>query len=107
MLVVELVVLYLAVHYLLSFVKLFVLAAVLHLYLLLIAQLFAESLVLHFHLFPIVKLLVLAAVLHLYRVRKGDLALLVLSAIFTLVVITLISEPVRLVLRGYWLTLTS
>lgn len=40
-------------------------------------------------------------------VRKGDLALLVLSAIFTLTVITLISEPVRLVLRGYWLTLTS
>lgn len=40
-------------------------------------------------------------------VRKGDLALLVLSAVFTLVVITLISEPVRLVLRGYWLTLTS
>jgi uncharacterized membrane-anchored protein len=46
---------------------------------------------------------------HLYHhsVRKGDLALLVLSAVFTLVVITLISEPVRLVLRGYWLTLTS
>jgi uncharacterized membrane-anchored protein len=45
--------------------------------------------------------------LYQHRVRKGDLALLVLSAIFTLVVITLISEPVRLVLRGYWLTLTS
>ncbi len=45
----------------------------------------------------------------LYRqtVRKGDLALLVLSAVFTLLVIVLISEPVRLVLRGYWLTLTS
>ena len=40
-------------------------------------------------------------------VRKGDLALLVLSAVFTLAVITFISEPVRLVLRGYWLTLTS
>lgn len=40
-------------------------------------------------------------------VRKGDLALLVLSAVFTLIVIILISEPVRLVLRGYWLTLTS
>ncbi len=45
--------------------------------------------------------------LYNHTVRKGDLALLVLSAIFTLVVITLISEPVRLVLRGYWLTLTS
>jgi len=45
--------------------------------------------------------------LYQHRVRKGDLAMLVLSAVFTLVVITLISEPVRLVLRGYWLTLTS
>ena len=45
--------------------------------------------------------------LYQHRIRKGDLALLVLSAVFTLVVITLISEPVRLVLRGYWLTLTS
>jgi uncharacterized membrane-anchored protein len=45
--------------------------------------------------------------LYHHTVRKGDLAMLVLSAIFTLVVITLISEPVRLVLRGYWFTLTS
>ncbi|MDQ2650214.1 MAG: putative cytokinetic ring protein SteA [Actinomycetota bacterium] len=45
--------------------------------------------------------------LYHHSVRKGDLALLVLSALFTLVVITLISEPVRLVLRGYWFTLTS
>ena len=45
--------------------------------------------------------------LYHHSVRKGDLAMLVLSAIFTLVIITLISEPVRLVLRGYWLTLTS
>ena len=45
--------------------------------------------------------------LYRHRVRKGDLALLVLSAVFTLIVITMISEPVRLVLRGYWLTLTS
>lgn len=45
--------------------------------------------------------------LYHHTVRKGDLALLVLSAIFTLVVIIIISEPVRLVLRGYWLTLTS
>lgn len=45
--------------------------------------------------------------LYQHSVRKGDLALLVLSAIFTFIVIILISEPVRLVLRGYWLTLTS
>jgi uncharacterized membrane-anchored protein len=45
--------------------------------------------------------------LYQHRVRKGDLALLVLSAVFTLAVIISISEPVRLVLRGYWLTLTS
>ncbi len=45
--------------------------------------------------------------LYHHTVRKGDLALLVLSAIFTLVVIIIISEPVRLVLRGYWLSLTS
>lgn len=45
--------------------------------------------------------------LYHHTVRKGDLALLVLSAVFTLIVIILISEPVRLVLRGYWLTLTS
>jgi uncharacterized membrane-anchored protein len=45
--------------------------------------------------------------LYQHRIRKGDLAMLVLSAVFTLVVITMISEPVRLVLRGYWLTLTS
>ncbi len=36
--------------------------------------------------------------LYRHQVRKRDLALLVLSAVFTLVVITLISEPVRLVL---------
>jgi uncharacterized membrane-anchored protein len=45
--------------------------------------------------------------LYRHSVRKGDLALLVLSAVFTLTVIVFISEPVRLVLRGYWLTLTS
>jgi uncharacterized membrane-anchored protein len=45
----------------------------------------------------------------LYRqgVRKRDLAMLVLSAVFTFGVVVAISEPVRLVLRGYWLTLTS
>lgn len=45
--------------------------------------------------------------LYRHRVHKSDLALLVLSAVFTLLVIILISEPVRLVLRGYWLTLTN
>src|SRR3546814_5711251 len=45
--------------------------------------------------------------LYQHRIHKRDLALLVLSAVFTLVVITLISEPVRLVLRGYWLALRS
>jgi uncharacterized membrane-anchored protein len=44
--------------------------------------------------------------LYKQQVRKGDLALLVLSAIFTLVVITMVSEPVRLVLKTYWLTFT-
>jgi uncharacterized membrane-anchored protein len=37
------------------------------------------------------------------RVRKRDLLFLVLAAFFTLVVITIISEPVRLVLRGFLL----
>lgn len=42
----------------------------------------------------------------LYRqsVRKRDLALLVLAAIFTLTVIFVVSEPLRVVLRGYLLT---
>jgi len=38
------------------------------------------------------------------RVRKRDLALLVLSALFTLVVITMVSEPLRLWIRSVWLT---
>ncbi|NYO06687.1 hypothetical protein GPV74_24925, partial [Salmonella enterica subsp. enterica serovar Typhimurium] len=37
------------------------------------------------------------------RVRKRALLFLVLAALFTLVVITIISEPVRLVLRGFLL----
>jgi len=43
----------------------------------------------------------------LYRtqVRKRDLALLVLSAIFTLAVIAVVTEPVRLLLRTLWLNL--
>ena len=43
----------------------------------------------------------------LYRtqVRKRDLALLILSALFTLVVIAVVTEPVRLLLRTLWLNL--
>jgi uncharacterized membrane-anchored protein len=44
--------------------------------------------------------------LYKHSVRKGDLALLIMSAVFTLVIITMVSEPVRLVLRTYWLTFT-
>jgi uncharacterized membrane-anchored protein len=42
----------------------------------------------------------------LYRqqVRKRDLSLLVLAALFTLVVIFIVSEPLRLIVRGYLLT---
>lgn len=39
------------------------------------------------------------------RVRKRDLLLLVVAAIFTLVIIGLVSEPIRLVLRGLMLSL--
>jgi uncharacterized membrane-anchored protein len=38
------------------------------------------------------------------RVRKRDLLLLVLAAVFAMVVITLVSDPVRLVLRGLMLS---
>ena len=38
------------------------------------------------------------------RVRKRDLLFLVLAAVFAMVVITLVSEPVRLVLRGLTLS---
>jgi uncharacterized membrane-anchored protein len=45
----------------------------------------------------------------LYRstVRTRDLLLLVLAAIFTMVVIVLVSEPIRLVIRTYWVSFTS
>ena len=44
----------------------------------------------------------------LYRtsVRKRDLSLLVLSALFTIIVIAAVTEPIRLVLRTLWLNLT-
>jgi uncharacterized membrane-anchored protein len=40
----------------------------------------------------------------LYRshVRKRDLVLLVLSALFTLVVVAMVSEPIRLLLQSVW-----
>ncbi|MCP3937566.1 MAG: hypothetical protein GY708_19610 [Actinomycetia bacterium] len=43
----------------------------------------------------------------LYRttVRKRDLTLLVLSALFTIIVIAAVTEPIRLVLRTLWLNL--
>ncbi len=40
-------------------------------------------------------------------VRTRDLLLLVLAAVFTLTVIVLVSEPIRLVIRTYWVTFTS
>jgi uncharacterized membrane-anchored protein len=36
------------------------------------------------------------------RVRKRDLLLMVLAAVITLVVITIVSEPIRLIIRSYW-----
>jgi uncharacterized membrane-anchored protein len=42
--------------------------------------------------------------LYRHSVRKRDLAMLVLAALFTLTVILIVSEPLRLVLRGYLLT---
>ncbi|HEX4901869.1 MAG TPA: putative cytokinetic ring protein SteA, partial [Acidimicrobiales bacterium] len=45
----------------------------------------------------------------LYRstVRTRDLLLLVLAAVFTMVVIVLVSEPIRLVIRTSWVNFTS
>jgi uncharacterized membrane-anchored protein len=44
----------------------------------------------------------------LYRttVRKRDLTMLVLSALFTIIVIALVTEPIRLVLRTLWLNVS-
>lgn len=45
----------------------------------------------------------------LYRssVRGRDLLLMVLAAVFTMAVIILVSEPLRLVIRTYWVSFTS
>ena len=40
-------------------------------------------------------------------VRTRDLMLMVLAAVFTMVVIILVSEPIRLVIRTYWVSFTS
>lgn len=40
-------------------------------------------------------------------VRGRDLLLMVAAAIFTMIVIILVSEPIRLVIRAYWVTFTS
>lgn len=40
-------------------------------------------------------------------VRTRDLFLMVLAAVFTMVVIVLVSEPIRLVIRTYWVSFTS
>jgi uncharacterized membrane-anchored protein len=41
------------------------------------------------------------------RVRKRDLLLLVAAAIIALVVIAVVSEPVRLIIRAYWVDFTN
>lgn len=45
----------------------------------------------------------------LYRatVRTRDLLLMVMAAVFTLAVIVTVSEPIRLVIRTYWVSFTS
>lgn len=40
-------------------------------------------------------------------VRSRDLIAMVLAAVFTMTVIVLVSEPIRLVIRTYWVSLTS
>jgi uncharacterized membrane-anchored protein len=40
-------------------------------------------------------------------VRTRDLLLLVLAAVFTMAVIVFVSEPIRLVIRTYWVSFTS
>ena len=40
-------------------------------------------------------------------IRTSDLMLMVLAAVFTMVVIILVSEPIRLVIRTYWVSFTS
>ena len=41
------------------------------------------------------------------RVRKRDLLLLVLAALFAMAVVIAISEPIRLLIRANWVLLTG
>jgi uncharacterized membrane-anchored protein len=45
--------------------------------------------------------------LYQQSVRTRDLLLMVAAAVLTLVVVAVLSEPVRLVVRAFWLTLTA
>lgn len=45
--------------------------------------------------------------LYKHTIRGRDLVFMVLAAIFTMVVIVLVSEPIRLLIRLYWVSLTS
>jgi uncharacterized membrane-anchored protein len=45
--------------------------------------------------------------LYQQSVRTRDLLLMVAAAVLTLVVVAVLSEPVRLVIRAFWLTLTA
>ena len=45
--------------------------------------------------------------LYKHSVRGRDLVAMVLAAIFTMAVIVLVSEPIRLLIRLYWVSLTS
>lgn len=42
--------------------------------------------------------------LYRHSVRKRDLAMLVAAAVFTIVVVFIVSEPLRVLIRGYLLT---
>ena len=55
------------------------------------------------------KLVDAKGVSRLYKstVRTRDLVFMVLAAVFTMVVIILVSEPIRLVIRTYWVSFTS
>lgn len=45
--------------------------------------------------------------LYRHTIRSRDLVIMVLAAIFTMAVIVLVSEPIRLLIRLYWVSLTS
>jgi uncharacterized membrane-anchored protein len=45
--------------------------------------------------------------LYKHRVRKRDLLMMVAAALVTLAVIAIVSEPVRLIIRAYWVDFTN